>query len=125
MITHEKHCTMNPNRECRMCDKGAGGHGHTIAELMELLPHPDIELTLPPTTITDIRKLSEYRSAFELLVEDSMPKLREAAENCPMCILAALRQRKIEVWSVKSFDYTKECKSIFDDWNAENGHQNY
>lgn len=35
MELHEKHCTMNPDRQCRLCNDVTAP-----AELMELLPDP-------------------------------------------------------------------------------------
>lgn len=45
MARHEKHCTMNPNRACRVCGMVADGRDsdfvpQTVAQLSALLPTP-------------------------------------------------------------------------------------
>lgn len=65
MILHEKHCTANPARECRMCK--------TPRDISFL-----IGLLLDAKTTDD----------------DGMTVLRVAC-NCPACILAVLRQSKL------------------------------
>ncbi len=54
-----------------------------------------------------------------VLVNAALPALREATENCPACILAALRQRGIPVPSVNGFNFTEEMKSVWSDINQE------
>ena len=67
MAIHEKHCTMNPNRVCRFCATGAdwGMEQHPIGDLIAALGCGD---------------------------EAGMKALRELAQGCPACILAAIRQ---------------------------------
>ncbi len=94
MLLHEKHCTMNPNRECRMCGK-LGQPQPKMTELIALLSGKDT-------------------------VAESLPKLRDAAGECPICILAALRQAKVLDQFVEGrFDYKKECARIFAEMNAD------
>lgn len=62
---HEKHCTKNPERLCRMC-KASGGQQLSIAELAAC-----IDISLP---------------------DEGLSRLHEKAGNCPACILAALLQ---------------------------------
>ena len=39
MINHELHCTLNPNRECRMCELSNGvGKEKTMEELKAIFP---------------------------------------------------------------------------------------
>ena len=54
-----------------------------------------------------------------------MPKLRELAENCPACIMAALRCKKIPVPMVESFKYTEEFKSAMDQANQNRRDDGY
>ena len=70
---HEKHCTMNPNRECRMC-KHAGIEQKPINILISALGDG--------SNLTSIKDLSN---------------------NCPVCILSAIRQSGIQ-----HFDYDEE-----------------
>ena len=40
MAKHEKHCTNNPNRYCRLCDK-FGESQQPMSELLSVLPNPN------------------------------------------------------------------------------------
>lgn len=64
MEVHEAHCTNNPTRKCGMC-RHVGNIPHSQAELLAALGRGDGE---------------------------GMGRLRELTENCPSCILAAIRQ---------------------------------
>ena len=68
MKNHESSCTANPERKCRMCEYAGGGHGLSMKELIDVLG---------------------------LGGEDGLKRLREATENCPACMLAAIRQSRI------------------------------
>ena len=87
---HERHCTMNPNRQCRMC----GGSQKPITELT------DASLS-------------------------GLDALRKAANGCPACILAGIRQRPIlpltpDIWeSLDSFKYKDEVEKFWATKNAE------
>ena len=114
MAIHEKHCTMNPNRECRFCKAGSDWG-------MEQLPIADLIATLG-----DGRK-------------EGMDRLREAATNCPACILAGIRQsglREREENAYRdgegyligageedggwwSFDFKKEAETFWSEVNSE------
>lgn len=69
MALHEKHCTMNPERECRMCDAAERAYGEEGQH-----PIPDL-----------IAVLGDGERA-------GMAALGELANGCPACILAAIRQ---------------------------------
>lgn len=71
MNAHEKHCTANPHRECRM-------HKYFAAPYV---PVADLMRLLVPTA-----------------PNHGIDALREAAGGCPMCMLAAVRQSRICEW---------------------------
>lgn len=94
MSCHEKYCTANPNRICRM-------HAH---------------FDEPQRSIIDLMM------ALNSQAEDhGMTELRKRATNCPMCILAAIRQSGIQKWDgdIESpplnlgFDFKVELKSAW------------
>jgi len=102
MKKHELHCTMNPNRLCRMC-KLKGGTQISISRLVALLPKYKV------STNTEDNGLSKnYCKA----LEEAMIKLRRETQNCPACILAALRQAGIPMILVE-FDYKQEVENLF------------
>jgi len=110
MRNHEKHCTKNPERACKVCGL-IGGYTRPMNELIAVLPssvayHADYE------------NFELHRKLFDD-TEAAMPKLREATDNCPACIMAALRQANIPVPMVGSFDFSAEMKEIFSNRSDE------
>lgn len=106
---HEKHCTKNPARVCRMC-KASGGEQLPIEELAKC-----IDISLP---------------------DEGLDRLRDASGNCPACMLAALRQcgayrpgytlmyspmlRNLCIGNLPDgFDFKAEAKSWWDEFNNE------
>lgn len=73
MRSHETGCTMNPNRVCKI---------HQHADLR-------IEGTGGPEPIA---LLQEVLLAYEGDEDSGLAALREAAEDCPCCMFAAIRQ---------------------------------
>ena len=105
MRKHEKHCTMNPDRECRMCVLVSGAYAD-LSKMMELLP----EMKTQDDNYGGVIVLNEDE------IQEAMKKVREECENCPACILAAIRQKGIFV-NVTGFDYKKEVASFWGDYN--------
>ena len=70
MKRHENSCTNNPDRKCKMCDS-AGFEQKPIAVLISALGKGD---------------------------GDGVKKLRELSEGCPVCMLAAIRQSKLQYY---------------------------
>ena len=113
MAIHEKHCTMNPNRECRMCDASQRAYGDAVQQ-----PIADL-----------IAALGDGQKT-------GMAALRELASSCPACILAAIRQSGLPeaedarqregtygsngdidgTWM--AFNFKKEADGFWSDYNA-------
>ena len=87
MRLHERHCTMNPNRSCRICK-----HPRDI---------PSIVKSLPP----DLRS-SYYDDKGNPTGVVLLAQIRTACNNCPACILTIVRQASIT--PVVDFDYKEE-----------------
>jgi len=106
---HEKRCTLNPNRHCGYCDLLENPQPN-LKEFIAILPNPDEY------------KVEEYEGFYfrglEEAVDAVLPKLREACNECPACIMAALRQKGIPVPVAKNFDFEKECQSIWGEFNS-------
>ena len=113
MEKHEKFCTMNPNRKCRVCALVNGGYGCDLNDLLALLPDP--------TEYNELQGLDVNNVQEKLVneIKDCLPKLEEAADNCPACMLAAFRQKKIYLNLVEGFDYQAEMKEVFSIANSE------
>jgi hypothetical protein len=97
---------MNPDRCCRVCTLINGGYSTDVADLVHLLP--DATEYNNADFISD-----QLRTDFSSQLEAGMAKLREASDNCPACIMAALRQAKIAVPMVESFNFKEEMKQVF------------
>ena len=87
MSTHEKHCTANPNRTCRMCGMA-----------------PDIDV--------HIKALGDG-------LKPGIERLQEAANDCPACMLAAIRQSKIQ------YPPDDESPGFYVDWDYQKAKENY
>ena len=94
MELHEKHCTANPDRECRLCEGGG------VKSILALLPpYDDIKI--------------HYSGSNFILPEETVKEIREVSDHCPICLFAAIRQ-----WSgdgsshdyFPGFEYEKEVK---------------
>jgi hypothetical protein len=104
---HEKGCTANPNRECGLC-RTAGLEQEPTAKLVSILME-------------------------KIPVEEQMKKLRDITENCPACILSAIRQSGLQHWDFDedgiekgpnyNFDYKKEAALFWSEINAANYHR--
>lgn len=111
MKKHEERCTMNPNRKCGMCAMMDLDQPN-LTSMIALLPNPD-------QYEKKERYWSGFGNDFKKVVEEIMPKLREKTNDCPACILAALRQAKIPVRLVESFSFFEECKKTWEDFNEK------
>lgn len=106
---HEERCTMNPNRVCGMC-KMLDNEQPSMPALLDSLP--DLASLM--------RTYEGEGCGYQYIIEldrAAVQRLRDVADNCPACMMAALRQKKIPVCNAVDFDFTKECKSIWSDIN--------
>lgn len=116
MLKHEKHCTLNPKRSCRVCTHVNGGGGsdpERLAGFVKLLPS-----AVDYAHDGNGKPTSEY-TAFCDAVQAAVSVLREAAEGCPACMMAALRQAKIPVPLAEGFDFKAEMQAVWDEVNEE------
>lgn len=104
MRTHEAHCTMNPERACRMCER-AGEAPTPIKELLAMLPEPHIGEGFHYPLIN----IEEIDRAIETVHEKT---------ECPACTLAAIRQKGIMVPMTK-FNYRAACNDFWAEWQED------
>ena len=115
IVKHELHCTANPHRKCRMCDV-LDQHQPDLAMLVSLLPNPEKYRQVETMMGFDSVSFPGLSVAFESV----LPKLRDSAGECPVCILAAIRQAGLGGYlDSNSFDYKKEVAEVWKDINAE------
>ena len=89
MRRHEPSCTNNPNRVCRMCSHGEPSVQDHVAILQR-----------PGNTLEDW--------------QGKMKALREETENCPCCILAAIRQSKVQKFEPADDGYPDTSDMVWD-----------
>ena len=63
---------------------------------------------------TDTTSWETWDSA---VLNRNLAALRHAAQECPACIMAAIRQSKVPVPAVTDFNFTKAMQAIWDDVN--------
>lgn len=100
MLKHERGCTANPNRVCGVCDR-IGINAAPLAELVAL--------------VKQVGK-SEYTECIDhywlSLDAAAFAQLKQKADECPCCILAALRQTNASV-DRDLFDFKKELGQVW------------
>lgn len=127
MEKHEKGCTLNPGRDCGICGFLNTG-GAALVDLMAVLPDAAKFKRMESWDAGE-----EYGGSGEYEVVDDeglreavhavLPKLRELTEDCPACILAALRQRGIPVPVVTDFKWSDEFKAAQERMHAHRDEQ--
>ena len=114
MKRHERGCTMNPDRVCGVCGIVEATQ-RPIQELIALLPNH-----------LNFQCYGEghegYDAALTITANKKLPRLREAANDCPACILAAIRQAHIPVPMVSDFNWTREMQAVWDAINRLTRH---
>lgn len=106
---HEERCTLNPNRTCGVC-KMLKEIQPPLETLVAVLPSPQGQ------ELHDEKYDYDYfPESFTTSCNEALKGLRDAANDCPACILAAIRLSGIPVPVVSDFDLTKEMKVVFDE----------
>lgn len=109
---HEERCTLNPNRKCGFCNL-LDQEQPDLQEAIRLLPEPK------EYENWDEAGFVYYSSTLQTAIDEALPKLRTFVENCPACIMSALRQKGIPVPMATDFNFTKEGEAIWTEFNAE------
>ena len=104
MNIHEVYCTLNPNRECRLCIL-ISGKSSNLSELLKNFPDPKIEYCDGSEAIENIEEIN-----------DGIDKIAKITENCPACILSVLSQKGIHPKDTK-FNYQQEIRIFWNDYN--------
>lgn len=106
---------------CALVDDGrdATFSQKTVAQLIEMLPARS--LVMQKLDFGDGEQFVDPAG----LLKAAIPVLREAAGDCPACMLAALRQAKIPAPCAEGFNFTEEAKKIWSDINSANQEREY
>ncbi len=106
---HEEHCTLNPNRVCGVCAMLEETQS-PLEALVAMLPSPKGQ-----EAWNEEFDYHYFAEAFTTQCNKALKGLRNAANDCPACILAAIRLSGIPVAVMSDFDWAKEMKNIFDE----------
>lgn len=117
---HEKGCTNNPNRHCCFCDHG--GDQKPIKELIAI-----VKKHVTPKTI--ILEKDYGMESVSMTPGDSpetaLKELRDTTENCPACILSAIRQFGHPYFWESLFDFKKEKDAFWATVNTDAAESSY
>ena len=103
---HEKHCTLNPNRECRLCGR---------AESLELL----IKKYKKQCELKEFDDF-HYGRTVKVIKQPKLEDIWDNVEGCPNCALTILRCLSLTVPPFDmDFDYEKELQKWWDDKNLK------
>ena len=119
MKRHEISCTSNPNRVCKMC--GIVETVNNLEELKKIMPKPQYPM------IQGFFEGVEYDVYGLVNVEEmkaALEKLKEASGQCPACILAVLKQLKINCYAI-GYDYKKERNELWKEINSQKAEYDY
>jgi hypothetical protein len=108
IASHERHCTMNPDRRCGMCRfvENYDGPEH-ISILMAALRRDQLEA-------------KEDDNGVPIVIPNH---LSEVAEGCPACMLAAIRQYSDRLSRLKhvlpyiDWDFTQAKQLVWADYD--------
>ena len=112
-MKHEKHCTANINRECRMCDKG--GTLNNIADIIET-----------------------YKATYKIIESDSFDQtvwltekpltwqfVADAVDGCPMCTLAVIRKLHPNIIAELNYKYKEHIDLWWANHNEYEGSETW
>jgi hypothetical protein len=110
MEKHESSCTKNPNRICKGSCTWNGQK--KMANLLAVIG---------PVRDYQIEQASLAGGVFYTFnseaINEMLPRLRDVAEDCPFCIMAALRQAGVPVPEATDFDYKEEVAKLHECMN--------
>lgn len=110
LTEHEKHCTANPNRICKLCE--LCGISNDIPKLIEKYK----EIAEPYNMMNS--KVSG--EVIDIPQDDILKLLKEDTDYCPNCILTILRCSGLNILVHMAYDYKEEMKNFWEEFNKDN-----
>jgi len=107
LAIHEKHCTGNPSRECRLC-----GRTDSVQPLIDKYQKQHIVEELKESDNFDLR-------GYKVIQEPKIEDIKDDVDCCPNCVLAIIRGFKTEYTIDFRYQYQEELKIWWDDVNSE------
>lgn len=102
MREHEKHCTMNPNRQCKMCEYVPDG-GASLDKLIAAIPKPGKVTCYDGSKMDDVLTLKDLKPLFDMT-------------DCHVCILAAICQSGV---FVPDFNFKKRSDEFWSQYRED------
>ena len=131
MGLHEKHCTANLERKCRICEQRCGSSPNLkeiVAEYKSRFTIQEREQKEDDVFGSDFK----YEEVVFIGEPITLKEVRDKVDNCPACILAIMRQCKFcyhyfDEYGFKDFDFKKELNSEFTERkaNENSGYEAY
>ena len=110
---HEEHCTVNPNRKCRLC-----GRTDTLQPLIDKYKS---QMDYKIIKNTDNIEAEEIQNRKQPKLEDilSDTESMDGLGPCPICTFAIIRQIGLNKFPfTNKFDFQKELKEWWEGKNA-------
>lgn len=126
MKNHEEICTANPDRKCGFC-RIMDEVQADIKDLKNVILKNVDKVTNENigegewwefSGISMESEFSFWNKQKEQKETDVLKELREVANNCPACILSAMRQTQT-TFLFPSFDFKKEKESMYKDFMSD------
>ena len=110
IIKHEKHCTKNPDRYCRLCDRLEGGQQNDIKKLIKKYKNT---FEIKETEGLDFTSIKVNWKDKPVTLDDILKET-----NCPACTLAILRLvfTPFHIFEMK-FNYKEALDNVWHDIN--------
>jgi hypothetical protein len=111
LLKHERACTLNPGRTCRMCEQTRPGLQEEAQKIYDQV----------------IKRMSEMDGDAPYVIEVKVLDFMDPVEGCPACALTILRLvrkligERLEDWTIilkTDFDYAKEKTAWWAEVNA-------
>ena len=109
LLQHEKYCTGNINRECRLC----GRSEKTTPKLKVLVRYFKRRMFIP--------KVNEGQGIpSDQIKQPRLEDIMDIVEQCPACTLSVIRGCKLQNFPYNiNFDYKKEIETWWETKNKE------
>ena len=111
MANHEASCTLNPDRECKMCVHFEDDYDSDLPAMIAIVKS-SVD-GFEDEWGNEVWKIKDGVDEIEVV------KNLKAITNCPACILSAMRQSGAPAMLFGSFDYKAEKKSLWDCVNED------
>ena len=110
---HEKHCTLNPQRYCRICQTQRVNE-HWIKKLQDAFKTMEAKKQATPSSPAAFSYSGEIVSEFQHKFDEIK---RET--GCPICFLSIVRLSKITTY-LTTYNFQKEMQEYWNEVNQDN-----